>query len=128
MANGLNGTSLGGYGREIYKRYHYTCVYCGFDGRVFDNWMQLSIDHIFPRNHPRGADRKSKENMVVACRACNSITSRMEFPKNATREDILREKRAKVAERRKVFYDQWSSDVAPSYLERPLPKLRKQAT
>lgn len=32
----------------IYQRDHFTCAYCGFDGRPFDNWMQLVGDHIRP--------------------------------------------------------------------------------
>ena len=45
MAGRLPGTSLGDYGSEVFERDHFTCVYCGFDGRLFDNWMQLSVDH-----------------------------------------------------------------------------------
>jgi hypothetical protein len=48
MPDDISGTSLAGYGAETYARYHYTCVYCGFDGRGFDAWMQLTVDHIKP--------------------------------------------------------------------------------
>ena len=118
MSDDLSGTSLGGYGAEVYEKCHFTCVYCGFDGRSFDSWMQLSIDHIRPRSC-EGTD--SLENLVVACRACNSITSRMEFGPDCSQEDILREKRAKVRARRAAFYDHWLKAVAPRYLDRPLP-------
>ncbi|MBS4095830.1 MAG: HNH endonuclease [Sulfuricella sp.] len=121
MAGDLNGTSLGGYGQDTYKRYHYTCVYCGFDGRVFDSWMQLSIDHIRPRS-AGGTD--DPDNLVVACRSCNSITSRMTFSEEETRKDILTKKRERVALRRKKFYELWQNDVAPNHLERPLPKIK----
>jgi 5-methylcytosine-specific restriction endonuclease McrA len=118
MSDDLSGTSLGGYGAEVYEKYHFTCVYCGFDGRSFDSWMQLSIDHIRPRSCG-GTD--ALDNLVVACQACNSITSRMEFGPDRSREDILREKRAKVRARRAVFYGHWLKAVAPRYLDRPLP-------
>ena len=77
MSSDLPGTSLADYGEDTYQRYHFTCVYCGFDGRTFDSWMQLSIDHIRPISC---SGSNEPDNLVVACRACNSITSRMKFP------------------------------------------------
>ena len=38
---GLPGTALGDYGVKVFERDEFICVYCGFDGRLFDNWMQL---------------------------------------------------------------------------------------
>ena len=49
MPDDISGTSLAGYGAETYECYHCTCVYCGFDGRGFDAWMQLTVDHLRPR-------------------------------------------------------------------------------
>jgi len=120
MTNKLSGTSLAGYGKETYERYHFTCFYCGFDGRVFDAWMQLSIDHIRPKDSG-GTD--APDNLVAACRACNSITSRMQFPAEVSRKDIIRQKRQRVAERRNVFYQEWLKTVAPLFLNRPLPSV-----
>jgi hypothetical protein len=48
MPDDISGTSLAGYGAETYARYHYTCVYCGFDGRGFDAWMKLTVDQNKP--------------------------------------------------------------------------------
>jgi 5-methylcytosine-specific restriction endonuclease McrA len=124
MSSDLAGTSLIGYGAEIYEKYHYTCVYCGFDGRPFDSWMQLSIDHILPKSMG-GKDDPS--NLVVACRACNSITSRMSFRKDQTPQEIVVEKRQRVLERRREFYEHWSKTVAPRYLDRPLPEVKKKS-
>jgi len=93
MSSDLAGTSLIGYGSETYEKYHYTCVYCGFDGRTFDSWMQLSIDHIRPKSMG-GKDDPS--NLVVACRACNLITSRMSSRKEQTPQEIVVEKRQRV--------------------------------
>jgi 5-methylcytosine-specific restriction endonuclease McrA len=118
MPDEISGTSLAGYGAETYARHHYTCVYCGFDGRGFDAWMQLTVDHLRPRNSG-GTDEP--DNLVAACHSCNSVTSRMTFPPTATREDILSQKRARVRERRAVFYEHWLKTVAPRFLDRPLP-------
>ena len=113
MPDDISGTSLAGYGAETYARNHYTCVYCGFDA-----WMQLTVDHLRPRNSS-GTDEP--DNLVAACHSCNSVTSRMTFPPTATREDILTQKRARVRERRAVFYEHWLRTVAPRFLDRPLP-------
>jgi len=45
----------------------------------------------------------------------------MKFPASATREEIIRAKRQRISERRKQFYEQWLTSVAPRYLNRPLP-------
>ena len=124
MSSNLSGTSLGGYGVSTYERDHCTCVYCGFDGRSFDTWMQLSIDHVRPRSSG-GTD--DPENLVVACGACNCITSRMQFPSEMSVDEIIEAKRRRVAERRKAFYDHWLQRVAPRYLDRPLPDVGSRA-
>jgi 5-methylcytosine-specific restriction endonuclease McrA len=117
MSDDISGTSLAGYGAETYARHHYTCVYFGFDGRGFDVWMQLTVDHLRPRNSC-GTDEP--DNLAAACHSCNSVTSRMTFLPTATREDILEQKRARVRERRAVFYEHWLKTVAPRFLDRPL--------
>jgi 5-methylcytosine-specific restriction endonuclease McrA len=118
MPDDISGTSLAGYGAKTYERYHYTCVYCGFDGRGFDAWMQLTVDHLRPQNSG-GTDEP--DNLVAACHSCNSVTSRMTFLPTATPETILAQKRARVRERRTVFYEHWLKTVAPRFLDRPLP-------
>lgn len=80
--------------------------------------MQLSIDHVRPRSSG-GTD--DPENLVVACGACNCITSRMQFPSEMSIDEIIEDKRRRVVERRKAFYDHWLQFVAPRYLDRPLP-------
>jgi len=122
MNSNITGTSLEKYGEDIYCRDHYTCVYCGYDGRTFDAWMQLSIDHIRPKSCG-GLDEA--DNLVVACRGCNSITSRMKFPAEMSREEIINLKRSRVKERRRYIYDDWLKRVAPKFLDRPLPKVQK---
>lgn len=115
----LSDTSLLGYGREIYERDHFTCQYCGFDGRTFDAWMQLSIDHVRPRSS--GGD-DARGNLVTACHSCNAITSRMQFAADLSRDEVFRLKREHVAERRQRFHAGWLEHVAPRHLARPLPR------
>ena len=102
---------------RVYARDHHTCIYCGFDGRPFDSWMQLTIDHVLPQ-HQGGPD--DDENLAVACQSCNSITCRMSFDERTPRDGIVAQKRARVAERRKAFMDDWKARVLPTYLERPV--------
>jgi hypothetical protein len=117
MAEPLSGP-LAGDG--AYERDHFTCIYCGFDGRTFDAWMQLSIDHVRPRSSNGGNE---KDNLAVACGSCNRITCRMKFDSTKTRDDIIREKREFVKQRREHFYALWMKSVAPRYLDRPLPNI-----
>lgn len=49
--------------REIFRRDHFTCQYCGERGG------QLTIDHLIPR-HLGG--RHNWTNLVTACAACNT--------------------------------------------------------
>jgi len=124
MSDDLTGTSLADYGKTTYERYNFTCVYCGFDGRSFDGWMQLSIDHVRPKSCG-GTD--DLDNLVVACRARNSITSRVKCEDDDTREDIIKKKLDRVDERRKKFYKNWIKNVAPRYLDRPLPETERES-
>ena len=48
--------------REVFRRDHYTCQYCGKKGGV------LTIDHIVPR---RLGGKQTWQNVVTACSACN---------------------------------------------------------
>jgi len=116
----LPGTSFLENSKKAYEKYHYTCVYCGFDGRPFDSWMQLSIDHIRPISSG-GTD--ALKNLVVCCRMCNSMTGRMKFDLKVPIPEILEMKRKRVLERREIFYKDWVETVAPKYLNRPLPKI-----
>jgi 5-methylcytosine-specific restriction endonuclease McrA len=51
--------------RNIFKRDHYTCQYCGAQ----PGSEELSIDHVVPRS--RGG-QSSWENCVLACIPCNT--------------------------------------------------------
>lgn len=107
--------SIRGYGHPIHKKYNYICQYCGFDGRPFPCWLQLTIDHVIPRSCG-GSD--NDDNKVTACQACNSITSRMKFKRGMSFQDVLKAKRERIIERQKDFFEFWRNEVAPEYLKR----------
>ncbi|MBI5697135.1 MAG: HNH endonuclease [Thaumarchaeota archaeon] len=67
----LKNTSLCGYGAKALKRDKYKCKYCGFDGSTFDNWLQMSVDHVIPVSATDTPDH-SIDNLVACCKACNS--------------------------------------------------------
>jgi 5-methylcytosine-specific restriction endonuclease McrA len=50
--------------RNVFKRDHYTCQYCG----VQPGTEELSIDHVIPRSQ---GGESTWENCVLACVACN---------------------------------------------------------
>lgn len=50
--------------RNLYKRDHYTCQYCG----ATPGGKELTIDHVIPRS--RGG-KSTWENCVLACVSCN---------------------------------------------------------
>jgi 5-methylcytosine-specific restriction endonuclease McrA len=106
--------SLWGYGHNTHVRYNFTCQYCGYDGRAFPNWFQLTFDHIVPRSL-NGPD--TDENKGTVCQACNSITSRMKFDRDLTKEQILEAKRARVRDRMADYFKFWREEVAPLYLK-----------
>ena len=52
-------TSLMGYSRDLFKQYNYTCVYCGkYFGDSFENWMQLTREHVIPYERLVNGDSK----------------------------------------------------------------------
>jgi len=105
--------SLRGYGHSIHVKCNFTCQYCGYDGRAFPNWLQLTVDHVIPRGSG-GTD--DDDNKVTACQTCNSITSRMKFPPGTTTKQALDAKRKRVLTRQTEFFEFWQDQVAPLYL------------
>lgn len=58
----------------VFERDHGTCRYCGFDLlTTFEHYYFAEVDHLLPPTEP---DRDDLENLVLACRACNSRLSR----------------------------------------------------
>lgn len=101
--------TLRGWGHPVFQRDNFVCRYCGYDGKTdYRHWMQLSVDHIMPRNSG-GTD--APDNMLTCCKSCNSITSRMEFPKGISIENIIEQKKRRVAERHAEYRAFWDSNV-----------------
>ena len=105
--------SLRGYGHNTHVKHNFMCVYCGFDGRAFSNWLQLSIDHVLPQSQ---GGNDVEENKVTCCQQCNSMTSRMKFEPGFTTSEIIEKKRAYVKESRAELFEFWLQSVAPHYL------------
>ena len=118
------GESLGKYWERIFERDHFTCVYCGFDGRPFDNWMQLSTDHVLPK---KSGGRDTLANLVTACFFCNFLASAFTADPSESPDHILVRKRAHILERREEYFTRWVQTVAPLHLDHPLPTLPKLA-
>ena len=58
-------------GNRILQRDQYRCRYCGLDGMSsFENYLIMTVDFVHPRIR-KGA--KSPDNLVCACRPCNTI-------------------------------------------------------
>lgn len=74
-------TARHGYGPPVFEQCGYACVYCGLDMRAtFEGWLQLSVDHVIPRQMTRlGYPVEWVEditNLVTCCRACNDFGNR----------------------------------------------------
>ena len=94
--------TLRGHGHPIFARDGFRCIYCGLDGRDFLSWMQLSLDHIIPKN--AGGDN-TQANLATCCRSCNSITSRMTFDPGTTREQAIAAKKAAIQKSPQRLFD-----------------------
>jgi len=106
--------------KRIYQKYNFICQYCGFDGSSFDNWLQMSLDHILPQSCG-GTDEEN--NLIPSCRACNSFMSAMKFEKGKNIKDILTIKRERVHESRMSNFLNWEKDVVPYILSKKLPTI-----
>lgn len=61
-----------------------------------------------PQSHG-GSDYGS--NLITACQACNSITSRMKFSKGLTKKEIIKRKKDRVQDRLVDYLDFWNKYV-----------------
>ena len=103
--------ALRGYAHRVHRRDGFTCVYCGWDGSQWPNWLYLSWDHLLPRDHP---DRDDERFIVTACRICNEFHNRTSFDvEGKTPEQIVAMKKTAIAERRDEYRDFWEENVAP---------------
>lgn len=67
--------------RNLYKRDHYCCQYCGVQPPVED----LTIDHIIPKSSPCGQGKSTWENCVLACIDCNKKKADLPLEKSGLR-------------------------------------------
>jgi len=95
---------------EVHKIFNFICQYCGYDGRTFNGWRQLQVDHIRPKSQggPHIID-----NLITCCSQCNSITSRMKFGSNLGKEEIIEQKTKKVKESLSSAFNIWKTLVLP---------------
>lgn len=100
--------SLRGYGFKVMQRDKFECQYCGYDGKCFLGWLQLTLDHIIPIQDGGVAE---ENNLLTVCHACNSMTSRMRFSEANTRGEIVQKKKQKVQERQKDYFAFWQQNV-----------------
>lgn len=102
---------------DIHRRCDFSCVYCGLNGRdCFDNWLQLSKDHLLPSDH---SNRNDEEFIVTACRFCNE-TSNLLFSKQIKenlpleRDELIAWRKQRILENRVGYRDYWLKNVANS--------------
>jgi len=89
-------------GRRILERDHYCCQYCGLDGMTnFENSLIMTVDFVQPRVRH---GKKTPENLVTACRACNMIKGHRVF------HDFAGAK-AYVLKRRQGLREAWAEEV-----------------
>jgi hypothetical protein len=87
-------------GRRILERDQYRCQYCGLDGMTsFENSLIMTVDFVQPRAQK---GKKTLENLVTACRPCNTIKGLRHFPS-------LAEAKAYVLHRRHELRIEWEA-------------------
>jgi 5-methylcytosine-specific restriction endonuclease McrA len=90
-------------GHAILARDHYHCRYCGLDAESnFENSLVMTVDFILPRAQK---GKKSADNLVAACRACNVIKGHRKF-------NSFEEARAFILKRRAELRAEWEGDMA----------------
>jgi 5-methylcytosine-specific restriction endonuclease McrA len=90
-------------GRRILERDQYRCQYCGLDGQSnFENSLIMTVDFVLPRAQK---GKKTAENLVTACRPCNTIKGRRVFAN-------LEEAKAYVLQRREALHKDWEKETA----------------
>lgn len=103
--------NMSSYGdQEVYERDGFCCAYCGFDGRSFHGWMQLTIDHVVPVS-ANGPD--TFKNKVVACSACSKLTCRYVPKPDLATSQVFEEKRQIVLRRLSAYHELWARAIAP---------------
>jgi 5-methylcytosine-specific restriction endonuclease McrA len=88
---------------RVFARDGFRCVYCGHDGRTFDGWAFLQVDHFKPVCLG-GTD--DVENLKTACVICNHMKGAAPFSTVADAARALGQWRGQMRE----F---WEKNVRP---------------
>ncbi len=109
---------------SVWKRDEWKCRYCGADLSKWPDWLNLTIDHVIPKNSknragskPKG-DIESTENKVTACRSCNTMRNQTAYkiPSAASFEEqikiVFEEKKEQILQRRNDFMEFYRAHVA----------------
>jgi 5-methylcytosine-specific restriction endonuclease McrA len=89
-------------GNRVLERDQYRCQYCGLDGMsVFENYLIMTVDFVHPRIR-KGA--KNPDNLVCACRPCNTIKGHRVFAN-------LEEAKAFVLKKREELRARWEAQM-----------------
>jgi len=91
---------------EVFQRDGFRCVYCGFDGRQFEGWAFLVVDHFKPKRLDQDGNTHELENLKTACCICNAMKGGSEW------KDV-----GEARERLKLMWDQmrryWEKNGLP---------------
>ena len=81
-------------GRRILERDQFRCQYCGLDGAsTFENSLIMTVDFVQPRAHK---GKKTPDNLVTACRPCNTIKGLRSFHSLAEAREYVLKRRAEL--------------------------------
>ena len=101
--------ALRGYAHPILERDTFVCRYCGFDGKVWPNWLYFSQDHLLPKGHK---NRDNPDFIVAACRFCNGACNRTKFPvEGKTPQQLVEMRRQKILAKRDEYRQFWNESV-----------------
>ena len=127
-----DGTCRRGYGPPVFAECGSACVYCGREmGEKYESWLDLSIDHVIPRETIKRLGWPSEwiediANLVTCCRACNEFSNghRVADPAPVTEDEFFTlhdrhflAKGAWVIERHaseRGWYEEWTRVRRPS--------------
>lgn len=99
--------ALTGYGTQIFERDCYICQYCNLDGRLFENWLLLTIDHIIPRAQKGSND---PNNLVTACTVCNTLENRAKI-------ESFEQKKKLILAKREEYRKWWEQNIKPRIIK-----------